>query len=214
VAKGLKEQSSGLFTYPVLMAADILLYQADIVPTGKDQKQHIEIARDIGEKFNAMYGEAFTLPEPHIPEDVAYIIGTDGEHKMSKSYGNVIEFFAEEAVLKKQVMSVRTDSTPLEEPKDPNKDAVFKLYSHFCTEEEKQSLAKKYRAGGYGYGDAKKLLFQKITEYFAPFRQKRIELKKDLSYVENVLIKGAKKAKLVAQKTMADVRKKVGLELM
>ena len=174
VAKGLKEQSSGLFTYPVLMAADILLYQSNIVPTGKDQKQHIEIARDIAEKFNSMFGEAFTLPEPYIPADVAYIIGTDGEHKMSKSYGNVIEFFADEAVLKKQIMGIKTDSTPLEEPKDPGKDAVFKLYSHFCSEKEKADLAKKYRAGGFGYGDAKKLLLQKITDYFAPFRQKRI----------------------------------------
>ncbi len=214
VAKGLKEPSSGLFTYPVLMAADILLYQADLVPTGKDQKQHIEIARDLAEKFNLTYGETFKLPAPHIPEDVAYIIGTDGEHKMSKSYGNVIEFFADEATLKKQVMGIKTDSTPLEEPKDPDTCPVYKLYSYFADKKETADLANRLRQGGYGYGDAKKQLLNKILDYFAPFRRKRIELQKDLGYVENVLKEGAKKAKKVAQKTMSAVREKVGLNLL
>ncbi len=211
VAKGLKDQTAGLYTYPILMAADILLYQADLVPVGKDQKQHIEIARDIAEKFNATFGETFKLPEPYIPDDSSYIIGTDGEHKMSKSYGNVIEFFADEPVLKKQIMGMKTDSTPMEEPKDPDKCAVFKTYSYFATPEEKKSLENKYRKGGFGYGEAKKLLLQKILDYFIPYRKKRIELQNDLDYVEDVLKKGAKKADKYAQKTMSDVKEKVGL---
>ncbi|MFA5829184.1 MAG: tryptophan--tRNA ligase [Candidatus Gracilibacteria bacterium] len=213
VAKGLKDATVGLFTYPILMAADILMYKPDLVPVGKDQKQHIEIAQDIAEKFDHHFGATFKRPEPYIPEDVATIIGTDGEHKMSKSYGNVIEFFADEATLKKQVMGIKTDSTALEEPKDPNKDTVFKLYSHFATKTEIEALEQKYRKGGFGYGDAKKLLNEKILEYFAPYRKKRIELATDLGYVYSVLNKGAKKAKKVAAATMSEVRKKIGLEL-
>jgi tryptophanyl-tRNA synthetase len=211
-AKKMKDSTAGLFTYPVLMAADILLYKPDLVPVGKDQKQHIEITQDIAEKFNHTFGEVFKRPEPHIPENVAYIIGTDGEHKMSKSYGNVIEFFAEEAALKKQIMSIKTDSTPLEQPKDPEKDTVYKLYSFFATPAETKELADKYRKGGFGYGDAKKLLAQKILEYFAPYRKKRFELAQNLSYVESVLKDGAKKAGKVAQKVMAEVREKTGLK--
>ncbi len=195
------------------MAADILLYKPDLVPVGKDQKQHIEIAQDIAEKFNHTFGEVFNRPEPYIPEEVATIIGTDGEHKMSKSYGNIIEFFADETALKKQVMGIKTDSTPLEEPKDPSKDAVFKLYSYFATPAEIKTLWDKYTKGGFGYGDAKKLLLQKLLDYFAPYRKKRIELGKDLGYVYSVLNKGALKAKKVAAATMSEVKKKVGLEL-
>lgn len=211
VAKGMKESTVGLFTYPVLMAADILMYKPDLVPVGKDQKQHIEIARDIAEKFNHVYGKTFPLPEDHTPEDVGYIIGTDGENKMSKSYGNVIEFFADEKNLKKQIMSIVTDSTPVEEPKDPDTCAIFKLYSYLSTPEEQKKLADKYRKGGFGYGDAKKLLLEKILEYFSPYREKRIELTKNLEYVEKVLQEGAEKARKVAQKTMAEVREKTGL---
>lgn len=211
VAKGMKDSSAGLFTYPVLMAADILLYNPDLVPVGKDQKQHVEIARDIAEKFNTTFGNVFKLPEPHIPEDVAYIIGTDGEHKMSKSYGNVINFFAPETELKKQVMGIKTDSTPLENPKDPQECAVFKLYSHFATPEEKEEIAAKYRSGGFGYGEAKKILLQKLLDWFEPYREKRIELMEDLGYVEDVLKEGAKKAKKETQKVMADVKKLTGL---
>lgn len=212
-AKGLKTASAGLFTYPVLMAADILLYKPSLVPVGKDQKQHIEIARDIAIKFNETFGETFPLPEPYIPEEVATIIGTDGEHKMSKSYGNTIDFFADEKTLGKQVMSIKTDSTPLEEPKDPQTCTVFKLYSHFSTREEQDILAKKYQKGGFGYGEAKKILLKKLLDYFEPFREKRIELQKNLSYVENVLKEGAKKAQIIANKTMEEVRLKTGLAL-
>lgn len=211
VAKGMKEPTTGLFTYPVLMAADILLYKPDLVPVGKDQKQHIEITRDIAEKFNHIYGDTFPLPDPYIPEDVGYVIGTDGEHKMSKSYGNVIEFFADETTLKKQIMSITTDSIPLEEPKDPDTCAVFKLYSYFATPEEKEALAQKYKQGGFGYGDAKKVLLEKIMEHFSPYRQKRIELAQNLEYIDKVLQKGAEKARKIAQKTMAGVRKHTGL---
>lgn len=212
VAKGMKESSAGLFTYPVLMAADILLYTPDLVPVGKDQKQHVEIARDIAIKFNSTFGNTFKLPEPDIPQNFAYIIGTDGEHKMSKSYGNVIEFFADEPVLKKQVMGIVTDSTPVEDPKDPEKCTVFKTYALFATENEVKDLENRYRRGGLGYGEAKKLLLGKLLDYFAPYRKKRIELMRDLGYVEDVLKEGAKKAQKEAQKTMAAVKEKTGLK--
>jgi tryptophanyl-tRNA synthetase len=213
VSKGLKDATAGLFNYPVLMAVDILIYKPDYVPVGKDQKQHVEIARDLAGKFNRVYGEVFKLPEPYIPKDFGYIIGTDGENKMSKSYGNVINFFADEKTIKKQVMGIKTDSTPLEAPKDPEKDQVFKYYSYFASDEEINSLAEKYRAGGFGYGDAKKLLFEKILDHFKPFRQKREELKNNLDYVRSVLKQGADKAGKVASKTTEEVRKAVGLDL-
>ncbi len=184
-----------------------------MVPVGKDQKQHIEIAQDIGEKFNHTFGDVFKRPEPYIPEGTATIIGTDGEHKMSKSYGNVIEIFADEATLKKQVMSIKTDSTPLEEPKDPKTDAIYKIYSYFGTEKENKDLAKKYQAGGFGYGEAKKMLLEKLTEHFEPFRKKRFELRKNLGYVDSVLKKGAEKARKVAAETMKEVKVKTGLSL-
>jgi tryptophanyl-tRNA synthetase len=213
VSKNIKDATAGLFSYPVLMAADILLYKPDLVPVGKDQKQHIEIARDIAIKFNDTFGETFKLPEPYIPETFAYIIGTDGNHKMSKSYGNVIEIFADEATLKKQVMGIKTDSTPVEEPKDPEKSAIYKLYGYFASPQEQKDLAAKYRKGGLGYGDAKKMLLAKLLEYFGPARKKRIELQKDLGYVKSVLKKGAEKAMKVAASTMAQVREKTGLSL-
>jgi len=211
VAKGVKESSAGLFIYPVLMAADILLYQPDLVPVGKDQKQHIEIARDIAVKFNGTFKETFKIPEPYIPDETAYIIGTDGEHKMSKSYGNVIEFFADEKDLKKQVMGIKTDSTPVEAPKDPDTSAIFKLYSHFASEKEIKDLRQKYVDGGFGYGDAKKALLEKILDYFGPFRKKRFELQENMSYVDDVLKEGAKKARKLAMETMEKVRKNIGL---
>lgn len=211
VAKGFKDATAGLFTYPILMAADILLYKPDIIPVGKDQKQHIEITRDIAVKFNNNFGEVFPLPEEHIAEETAYIIGTDGENKMSKSYGNVINFFADEATLKKQVMSIKTDSTPLEEPKNPDTCTVFQLYKHFATPEEVTKLAEHYRAGNFGYGEAKRILYEKLLEYFDPFRKKRFELEQKVSYVNDVLFEGAKKARIVAQKTMSEVREKIGI---
>jgi tryptophanyl-tRNA synthetase len=209
LAKGKKEPTAGLFNYPVLMAADILLYKPDLVPVGKDQKQHVEIARDIAIKFNNTFTEVFKLPEPYIPEESAVIKGTDGQ-KMSKTYGNVIEIFADEKTLKKQVMSIETDSTALEEPKDPKTCNVFYLYSLFANEKEKTDLEAKYRAGGFGYGDAKKLLLAKILYYFAENRKKRIELSSNMDYINKVLEKGANKAREEAEKTMDKVKSAVG----
>jgi tryptophanyl-tRNA synthetase len=212
LAKGKKDPTVGLFTYPVLMAADILLYQPDIVPVGKDQKQHVEIARDLAEKFNTTYGQTFNLPTESTPEEVAIIPGTDGE-KMSKSYNNTIQIFADEDTLKKQIMSIKTDSTPVEAPKNPEKDLVFQLYSHLASKEEIENLKNRYKSGGLGYGDAKKMLFAKCLDYFGPARQKRIELAQDLGYLDDVLKSGAIKAKKIASKTMETVRRAVGLVL-
>ncbi len=209
VAKG-KEINAGVFTYPVLMAIDILIYKPDIVPVGKDQKQHVEIARDLAGKFNRTFGDVFKLPAPYIPEEVAVVIGTDGQ-KMSKSYGNTIELFASDKALKKQVMGIVTDSTPVEAPKDP--DTIYKLYSYFATEDEKKTLLERYRAGGMGYGDAKKLLLEKIIETFKPFREERERLKNDLAYVKDVLKNGAEKAREVASATKAEVWDKTGLTI-
>jgi len=206
-----KDPTVGLFDYPVLMAADILMYKPDKVPVGKDQKQHIEITRDIALKFNSTFGETFKIPEEMIDNLTAVIPGTDGE-KMSKSYGNVIEIFADETILKKQVMSIQTDSTPLEEPKNPKTCTVFKIYSLLAEKNEIEDLKNKYLKGGFGYGDAKKLLLTKILETFSPFRKKRIELERNLSYVNDVLNEGAKKARKIAEETLKEVREKVGLE--
>lgn len=212
LAKGIKDINAGLFDYPVLMAVDILIYNPDIVPVGKDQKQHVEIARDLAGKFNRTWGEVFKLPKPYIQEEVAVVIGTDGE-KMSKSYGNVIELFASEKELKKQVMGIVTDSTPVESPKDPDKDTIYKLYSYFADASEKQDLADKYRAGGFGYGNAKKLLLEKILTELKPFREEREKLKNNLDYVKSVLTEGAEKARAVASETKRQVWEKVGLKI-
>lgn len=213
VAKGAKEATAGLFDYPVLMAVDILIYKPDFVPVGKDQKQHVEIARDIGGKFNRIYGDVFKMPEPMIHEALGYIIGTDGSNKMSKSYGNVITMFADEKTLKKQVMGIVTDSTPVESPKEPDNDTIYKLYSYFATAGEKKDLADKYRAGGFGYGDAKKALLEKLMEHFKPFREEREKLKQDLGHVKSILKAGAEKAREVASATKREVWDKTGLTL-
>lgn len=212
VAKGIKEINAGLFTYPVLMAVDILIYKPDIVPVGKDQKQHVEIARDLAGKFNRTFGDVFKLPTPYIPEEVAVVIGTDGQ-KMSKSYGNTIEIFASDKALKKQIMGIVTDSTPVESPKDPDNDTIFKLYSYFANAEEKSAMADKYRAGGMGYGDAKKMLLEKVIETFKPFREERERLKNDIAYVKDILKKGAEKARIVASETKKEVWDKTGLSI-
>jgi len=212
VAKGIKEINAGLFTYPVLMAVDILIYKPDIVPVGKDQKQHVEIARDLAGKFNRTYGEVFKLPAPYIPEEVAVVIGTDGQ-KMSKSYGNTIEIFASDKALKKQIMGIVTDSTPVESPKDPDNDTIFRLYSYFANAEEKSALADKYRAGGMGYGDAKKMLLEKVIGTFKPYREERERLKNDIAYVKDILKKGAEKARIVASETKKEVWDKTGLSI-
>jgi tryptophanyl-tRNA synthetase len=213
VTKGYKDATAGLFTYPILMAADILIYNPDHVPVGKDQKQHVEIARDIASKFNYTFGDVFKIPEPYIPEHTAVIMGTDGENKMSKSYGNVINFFADEKTLKKQVMGIKTDSTPLEDPKDPEKDHIFSFYKFISTADEQKELAEKYRAGGFGYGEAKKMLLNKLLEYFGQFREKRNELINNPDFVRDVLRDGAVKAQKVTSSVMDVVREKTGLKI-
>ena len=208
VEKGLSP-NAGLLTYPVLMAADILMYDPDIVPVGKDQKQHIEMARDIATKFNGEYGETFKLPEEETLKEVAVVPGTDGQ-KMSKSYGNTIQMFATKAELKKQVMSIVTDSTPLEEPKDPENN-ITKHYELFATKEELAEMKRKFSEGGYGYGHGKTELLNKILEYFGEARAKREELVKNPEYLEEVLRKGAKKARAMAIEKLKEVKKAVGL---
>ena len=209
VTKGTKETSVGLFNYPVLQAADILLYQPDLVPVGQDQKQHIEMSRDIAQTFNSTFGDTFKIPEPFIKENVAIVPGTDGQ-KMSKSYGNTIEIFAEESVLKKQVMGIVTDSTPLESPKDPETCNVVKIYKLLAEKAETNKLSDKYKKGGFGYGDSKKLLLNKILEHFSEARAnyKKLYPKKD--YVLGILEEGAKKAKKVASKTLEQAKKRIG----
>src|SRR5579885_987372 len=208
IEKGI-EASVGLFFYPVLQAADILIYRSHLVPVGKDQVQHIEMTADIAGRFNRTYGEIFPIPTYRL-DKVAYVPGTDGQ-KMSKSYGNTIEIFAEGNPLKKTVMSIVTDSTPVEAPKDPEKCNVFALYSLFATEEERAALAARYRAGGMGYGESKKMLLARIDEYFAPARERRKKLVQDSAYVEGVLENGARRARDEAQKTMEKVRTAVGM---
>ena len=209
VSKGIKP-NTGLFTYPVLMAADILIYDSDIVPVGKDQKQHLEMTRDIAIKFNEHYNkEVFKLPEEKILETLAVVPGIDGE-KMSKSYKNIINMFLPEKELKKQVMSIVTDSTPLEEPKNPDNN-ITKLYSLFASKEEIQAMKDNFTNGNYGYGHGKTELYNKILEYFAPYRKKREELENNMDYVEKILKKGAEKARDIASKKVSEVRKTVGL---
>ncbi len=208
-AKGIKP-NVGLFTYPVLMAADILMYEPDIVPVGKDQKQHLEITRDIAIKFNETYGkEVFKLPQEKIVENLAVVPGVDGD-KMSKSYGNVINMFIPKKEIKKQIMSIVTDSTPLEEPKNPDNN-ITKLYALFSTETEVEEIRQKFLAGNYGYGHGKNELFDKFMDYFTPFREKREQFEKNMDYVYDILKNGALKARSVASKKMEEVRSVVGL---
>jgi tryptophanyl-tRNA synthetase len=209
VAQGISA-NHGLFAYPVLQAADILAFHSNLVPVGADQKQHIEVTRDIAATFNNIYGELLTLPQDHILKEVAVVPGVDGR-KMSKSYGNTIEIFEPESSVKKKVMRMVTDSTPVEEPKDPEKCNIFALLRLVASAEELAEWEKKYRAGGMGYGEAKKRLAELLLEYFRPYRQKRTELDNDRNYVKQVLADGAARARSVAQKTLADVRNAVGL---
>ena len=208
LAKGIPP-NTGLFYYPVLMAADILAVQTNLVPVGKDQKQHVEITRDIAIRFNNAYGDIFTIPEPHIPEQVAVVPGIDGQ-KMSKSYNNYIEIFGEEKAIQKKVMSIKTDSTPVESPKNPDTCNVFALYKLFATKEQTEALAAKYRAGGMGYGEAKKQLFGLLWDYFAPYRQKRAELAASQDYVAKMRKLGADKVRAEMMMTIDKVRKVVG----
>jgi len=209
VAKGIKP-SVGLFYYPVLMAADILIYNSNQVPVGQDQIQHIEMTQDMATYFNQTYKkEVFVRPEGKL-SSTPKVPGTDGE-KMSKSYGNTIDLQMNEKELKKVVMSVKTDSTPVELPKNPDVDNVYALYSLFATDDEKAALAERYRAGGMGYGDAKKALLEKVVAYFAPYRARREELLAKPDYVDDVLREGAARARAVARQTLDEAKKACGL---
>jgi len=210
VANGLNP-NIGLFTYPILQAADILIYHSDLVPVGEDQKQNIEIARDLAGKFNHTYkGEYLVVPEEYILKSVATVPGTDGR-KMSKSYGNTINIFDEGKTLKKKVMSIQTDSTPLESPKDPESCNVFSLIKLFAHEDKKEEIAEKYRSGGYGYGHAKKELLGLITDKFAEERERRKDLEKNPGYVKDVLQEGGQKARERAESVMEPIRSVTGL---
>src|SRR5436305_345663 len=204
VARGMTA-SAGLFNYPVLMAADILIYDSDIVPVGKDQKQHIEITRDLAVKMNETYGEIFKLPEPRIQTATEVVPGIDGQ-KMSKSYGNNIDIFGDEDETRKRVMSIVTDSTPLEAPKDPARSTIFQLYSLFASNNEIADMRERFQRGGTGYGDFKKQLFAKLWEYFAPMRKRREEILADKSYIDNVLARGARRADKLANEVMQRLR--------
>ena len=212
IAQGISP-SHGLFAYPVLMAADILIYNSDLVPVGKDQKQHIEVTRDIAQKFNDRYGESqelLRIPEPRIRDDTAAVPGLDGR-KMSKSYDNTIGLFESESALKKKIMRITTDSTPVEEAKDPDDSYIVMLYKLMASPDEISEMEDAFRRGGIGYGDFKKQLLEKLLEHFAPMRAKRADLEQNEPFVEAVLEKGAKQARSVAQKTLTKIRKAVGL---
>jgi len=209
VAQGLSP-NHGLFAYPVLQAADILIYLSDIVPVGQDQKQHLEMTRDIAGKFNQQFGEVFTIPEPYILDSTAVVPGIDGR-KMSKSYGNEIGIFDEGKNLKKKVMSIVTDSSPVEAPKDPAGSTPFLLLSLLASAEETAEWEARYKNGGMGYGDVKKRLLELIDEHFAPYRERRRELEADSGYVMDVLADGGRRARAVAREVMHKVREATGL---
>ncbi len=208
VDKGI-DATVGLFTYPVLMAADILIYRSHLVPVGKDQVQHLEMTQDMAGKFNRCYGDIFPIPNYRLDKE-SKVPGIDGQ-KMSKSYGNTIDIFAEGKPLRKTVMGIVTDSSTVADPKDPTGCNVFALYSLFATDAEKEALAARYRAGGMGYGEAKQALLEKIDAFFGPFREKRKQLAKDPEHVDGVLRQGARQARAEAQETMALVREAVGM---
>jgi len=202
--------SAGLFSYPVLMAADILIYDSDVVPVGKDQKQHIEITRDLAVKINETFGEVFKLPEARIHAATEVVPGIDGQ-KMSKSYNNTIDIFGDEKETRKRVMSIVTDSTPVEAPKNPATSTIFQLYSLFASKNEIAEMEERFQKGGTGYGEFKKQLFEKLWEFFAPMRKRREEILADKLYIDNVLSRGAKRANEVADQVMRRVRNAVGL---
>jgi len=209
VARGLPA-NMGLLDYPVLQAADIVIYDANVVPVGADQKQHVEMTRDLAVKFNLTYGDVLVVPEPLIVPETAIVPGVDGQ-KMSKSYGNVIEIFQSPEATKKRCMQIVTDSTPLQAPKDPDKCTVFALLRLLAGDEEVREIEGKYRAGGYGYGHAKTRLAELINETFAPARQRYAELERDPDFVRDVLRTGGRKARQVAEATMQRVRAACGI---
>lgn len=212
IAQGIAP-SHGLFAYPVLMAADILIYNSDLVPVGKDQKQHIEVTRDIAQKFNDRYGGGeplLRIPEPRIRENAAAVPGLDGR-KMSKSYDNTIELFEDEKILKKKIMRIITDSTPVEDAKDPEDSYIVMLYKLVASPDELSEMEDAFRRGGQGYGHFKKQLLEKILEHFSSMRSRRAELEQDGAFVEEVLQQGTLQARAVARKTLDKIRKAVGL---
>lgn len=209
VAKGNREMNVGLFTYPVLMAADILLYQADSVPVGQDQKQHVEIARDIAEKFNHAFGETFKLPEPRVEKEVATVIGTDGQ-KMSKSYGNTISLFDDEVTIKKQIMGIKTASIDLKDAMPLENDIILTLYKEFASTEELENLKANYSAGNFGYGRAKTALLEKVLAYFESARSRRKKLESS-AQIETIMQHGAEKARALAKPMLELVYERTGL---
>jgi tryptophanyl-tRNA synthetase len=209
IAQG-QPANHGLFAYPVLMAADILLYHSDIVPVGQDQKQHVEMTRDMAERFNHTYGQdLLKLPEPYIPEEVAVVPGADGR-KMSKSYRNTIPMFAPEKLVRKAVMGIVTDSTPVEAPKDV-KQPLFQLWALFASAAERGAYFEKARAGGVGYGEVKQDLLRRLLEHFGPLRERRAELERRPRDVEDVLEDGARRARLIGEPVLAACREAAGL---
>ena len=205
----LEDVNAGLFTYPMLMAADILCYDAEVVPVGKDQLQHLEITRDVAQKINHQLGDIFVLPKEKIRENMVFVPGKDGE-KMSKSKGNTIDIFQTDKKLRKSVMQIETDSTPLEAPKDPDTCNVFKLYEIIASPEETQELRKKYEAGNFGYGHAKQALFERIKSEFDPMREQYQNLMNDRQKIDDALEIGAEKAKQVADDVLGRLREKLG----
>ncbi len=201
----------GLFAYPVLMAADILMYGANRVPVGKDQKQHVEVARDIAIRFNSTYGETFVVPEEEIPEEVATIPGLDGQ-KMSKSYDNAIPLFCPEKELRKRIMSIKTDSTPVDQPKDPDKSTLYEIYALFLDKQERAVLRDRFLTPGLQYGVVKQELFAKVWEFFKPYRDKRDEYLQRPDTVRDMLQYGAKKARAIGSEYLMKARRNVGVD--
>jgi len=209
VAQGIPADH-GLFAYPVLQAADILIVRADFVPVGQDQKQHIEITRDIAQYFNTAYGEVLTVPEPYIPDSVAVVPGRDGR-KMSKSYNNTIELFAPEEEVRRQVFSIVTDSATVADPKDPERNALYAILKLFCTPDEQVQWADRFRSGGMSYREVKQAIFERFMERFGPARTRRVELENQPEYVEDVMLRGAEHARLATLPLMRQVRDAVGI---
>ena len=208
-SENLKDVNSGLFSYPMLMSADILMYDADIVPVGKDQLQHLEMTRDVASRFNNLMGDTFVVPEAKVQDDTKYIIGTDGE-KMSKSKSNIIDIFLDDKKLRKQIMKIQTQSLSVEESKNPDQCNVFKLYKVIASEDQVKKLKSKYTKGGIGYGEAKELLYHEILNRFSINRQNFLELTNNRDKVEGLLLEGAIKARKQAQNVLKRVRSRVG----
>ena len=208
-SENLKDINSGLFSYPMLMSADILIYDAKVVPVGKDQLQHLEMTRDVASRFNNLMGDTFIIPEAKIQDDSNYVTGTDGQ-KMSKSKNNIIDIFSDDRSLKKQIMKIQTKSLSVDEPKDPNECNIFKLYKLIADEENVKNLSTRYIKGKIGYGESKEILYNEILNKFAKNREKFSELMDNKELVEKLLTSGAKKARVQAQKVLKRVRASIG----